>query len=71
MRWLQKENDDPYDPAYTDMLRVAFYSQIDRGRLAGEVALRHDHQIRRVYRQQFDPGAEPAQLCLYSLSAAA
>jgi|TARA_Y100001951_G_scaffold14904_1_gene10115 hypothetical protein len=24
MRWLKGENDDLYDPSYTDMLRVAF-----------------------------------------------
>jgi hypothetical protein len=71
MRWLQKKNDDLYDPAYTDMLRVAFSSHIDRGRLAGGVAFRHDHQIRRVYRQQFDPRAKSAQFRLYPLSASA
>ncbi len=39
MSWLQKENDDIYDPSYTDMLRVAFTSEFRRGRLGDLVAL--------------------------------
>jgi hypothetical protein len=39
MAWLRKENDDLYDPAYNDMLRVAFTSQFRRGRLQDLVAL--------------------------------
>jgi len=39
MRWLKNENDDLYDPSYTDMLRVAFVSQFSRGRLEELVAL--------------------------------
>ena len=39
MRWLKDVNDDIYDPAYTDMLRVAFTSEFRRGRLADLVAL--------------------------------
>jgi hypothetical protein len=39
MRWLQKVNDDIYDPTYTDMLRVAFTSEFGRGRLQDLVAL--------------------------------
>lgn len=39
MRWLRKENDDLYDPSYTDMLRVAFTSEFRRGRLEDLVAL--------------------------------
>ena len=39
MRWLKNANDDIYDPAYTDMLRVAFTSEFRRGRLADLVAL--------------------------------
>ena len=34
MRWLRNENDDLYDPSYSDMLRVAFTSQFSRGKLA-------------------------------------
>lgn len=37
--WLRKENDDLYDPSYTDMLRVAFTSQFGRARLADLVSL--------------------------------
>jgi hypothetical protein len=39
MAWLRKENDDLYDPSYTDMLRVAFTSEFHRGRLQDLVAL--------------------------------
>ena len=39
MTWLKKENDDLYDPSYTDMLRVAFASEFQRGRLGDLVAL--------------------------------
>lgn len=39
MTWLKKENDDLYDPTYTDMLRVAFTSEFRRGRLQDLVAL--------------------------------
>jgi hypothetical protein len=39
MSWLRKENDDIYDPSYTDMLRVAFTSEFHRGRLQDLVAL--------------------------------
>ena len=39
MAWLKNENDDIYDPGYTDMLRVAFTSEFKRGKLADLVAL--------------------------------
>ena len=39
MMWLRNENDDLYDPKYTDMLRVAFTSEFRRGRLEDLVAL--------------------------------
>lgn len=39
MAWLRHENDDLYDPSYTDMLRVAFISEFKRGRLEDLVAL--------------------------------
>ncbi len=39
MAWLKNENDDLYDPSYTDMLRVAFSSEFKRGRLQDLVAL--------------------------------
>lgn len=39
MSWLKKENDDIYDPSYTDMLRVAFTTEFRRGKLQDLVAL--------------------------------
>jgi hypothetical protein len=39
MRWLRQENDDLYDPSYSDCLRVAFTSRFNRGRLADLVGL--------------------------------
>ncbi|MBI4651724.1 DUF262 domain-containing protein [Candidatus Desantisbacteria bacterium] len=39
MSWLKSENDELYDPSYTDMLRVAFTSEFKRGRLQDLVAL--------------------------------
>lgn len=39
MEWLKNENDDIYDPSYTDMLRVAFTSEFKRGKLSDLVAL--------------------------------
>ncbi|HTE42592.1 MAG TPA: DUF262 domain-containing protein [Steroidobacteraceae bacterium] len=39
MRWLRNENDDIYDPSYTDMLRVAFTTEFKRGKMQDLVAL--------------------------------
>jgi len=39
MSWLKNENDDLYDPKYSDMLRVAFTSEFSRGKLADLVSL--------------------------------
>lgn len=39
MQWLKSENDDLYDPDYNDLLRVAFTSQFNRGRLSDLVSL--------------------------------
>lgn len=39
LAWLKDVNDDLYDPAYTDMLRVAFTSEFRRGKLQDLVAL--------------------------------
>jgi len=36
---LKNENDDIYDPLYTDMLRVAFTTEFKRGKIADLVAL--------------------------------
>ena len=37
--WLKNEKDDLYDPTYSDVLRVSFTSEFDRGRLADLVGL--------------------------------
>lgn len=37
--WLKDEMDDLYDPEYTDLLRVAFTSEFNRGKLADLVSL--------------------------------
>lgn len=39
MRWLRQENDDLYDPSYSDMLRVAFTTKFNRGKLSDLVGL--------------------------------
>lgn len=39
MSWLKNENDDLYDPSYTDMLRVACIYAFERGKLADLVSL--------------------------------
>jgi hypothetical protein len=39
MAWLKNDNNDLYDPSYTDMLRVAFTSEFKRGKLEDLVAL--------------------------------
>ena len=37
--WLREENDDLYDPSYSDLLRVAFISKFNRGKLENLVSL--------------------------------
>ena len=39
MAWLKDEKDDLYDPGYTDILRVAFTTEFNRGRLSDLVSL--------------------------------
>ena len=39
LAWLRHENDDLYDPGYSDMLRVAFTSEFDRGKISDLVSL--------------------------------
>lgn len=39
MAWLRHENDDLYDPDYNDLLRVAFTSEFNRGKMADLVSL--------------------------------
>lgn len=39
MSWLKVENEDLYDPDYNDLIRVAFTSKFNRGRLSDLVSL--------------------------------
>ncbi len=39
MKWLRHNREDLYDPSYTDMLRVTFTTEFQRGRLSDLVAL--------------------------------
>jgi hypothetical protein len=39
MKWLKSENEDLYDPEYTDLIKVAFTSQFNRGKLSDLVSL--------------------------------
>ena len=39
LAWLKNENDDLYDPAYSDVLRVAFTCEFDRGKISDLVSL--------------------------------
>lgn len=39
IQWLKNETEDLYDPDYNDLIRVAFSSEFDRGRLADLVSL--------------------------------
>jgi len=39
MGWLKEEKEDLYDPSYTDMLRVSFTTEFNRGKLADLVSL--------------------------------
>ena len=39
MEWLKTENDDLYNPDYHDLIRVAFTSQFNRGKLSDLVSL--------------------------------
>jgi len=39
MKWLKTENEDLYDPDYNDLIRVAFTTQFNRGRLSDLVSL--------------------------------
>lgn len=39
IEWLRNENDDLYDPGYSDLIRVAFTSEFDRGKMGDLVSL--------------------------------
>jgi hypothetical protein len=51
--WLRKENDDLYDPSYSDLLRVAFISKFSRGKLSDLVSLLSGRDFeKRVYKEE-------------------
>lgn len=53
MSWLKTENEDLYDPTYSDLLRVAFTSQFNRGRLSDLVSLLSGRNFEtRTYEQE-------------------
>jgi hypothetical protein len=62
MAWLRHENDDLYDPSYTDMLRVAFVSEFGRGRLEDLVSLLSGRNFET--REYEDRIAEESFACL-------
>lgn len=39
IKWLKDENDDLYDPGYSDLLRVAFTCEFNRGKMSDLVSL--------------------------------
>ncbi len=50
--WLRSESDDLYDPSYTDLLRVAFTSEFNRGKLSDLVSLLSGRNFeRRTYEE--------------------
>ena len=58
--WLKHEKGDLYDPSYTDMLRVAFTSQFQRGRLEDLVALLSG---RNFETRRFEEGIAEESFC--------
>jgi hypothetical protein len=51
--WLRKENDDLYDPSYSDLLRVAFTSKFSRGKLSDLVSLLSGRDFeQRTYKEE-------------------
>ena len=53
MSWLKNIYDDTYDPSYSDMLRVAFAYQFQRGKLADLVSLLSGRNfVTREYEQK-------------------
>ena len=58
MRWLRQENDDLYDPSYSDMLRVAFTTRFNRGRLSDLVGLLSGRNFEtRTYEKHIEEAA--------------
>lgn len=55
MAWLKNENDDIYDPKYTDLLRVAFTSEFNRGKLSDLVSLLSGRNFEtRTYEEEIE-----------------
>ena len=53
MTWLKSENDDLYDPSYTDMLRVSFGTEFKRAKLQDLVSLLSGRNFEtRTYEQE-------------------
>lgn len=51
--WLKNENDDLYDPDYNDLLRVAFTSEFNRGKLSDLVSLLSGRNFeKKIYEDQ-------------------
>ncbi len=51
--WLRNETDDLYDPSYHDLLRVAFISEFERGRLSDLVSLLSGRDFEtRTYKEE-------------------
>jgi hypothetical protein len=65
MSWLRSENDDLYDPSYTDMLRVAFTSKFRRGRLEDLVALLSGRNFELCLYPLFDSARSGDIRCRY------
>jgi len=58
IKWLKNENDDLYDPSYSDMLRVAFTSKFNRGRLSDLVGLLSGRNFEtRTYEKEIEETA--------------
>lgn len=52
MAWLKNENEELYNPTYNDVIRVAFTSQFNRGRLSDLVSLLSGRNFEtRVYEE--------------------
>ena len=39
IKWLKNENDDLFDPSYSDLIRIAFTSEFERGKMGDLVSL--------------------------------
>ena len=55
MSWLKQENDDLYDPDYTDLLRVAFATEFNRGKMSDLVSLLSGRNFEtRTYEEEIE-----------------